>query len=733
MSPANAARASEVSSSREPTSVAPRYRVFLSYSHADTKWARWLMRRLETYRVSRRFHGRQAPIGEVGLRIAPVFRDRDELPTTSDLGETIRGALREAATLVVICSPRSARSRWVTEEIRSFKRMHGERNVFAFIVAGEPKVEGAADDCFPLALRREVGPDGTFSGAPAEVVAADARPEGDGPRLAFIRLVAGLLGVGFDELRQRELHRRNRRLTFIAIGSAAGMALTLGLAVLAWRARNEAVLARNDAQRRQDQAEDVLAFMLNDFREELKKVGRTDLLTKVGDKAMTYFDALDPRDLTDTALARHAKALTQIGEVQMEQKDVRYAEAARSFVTAYQRAAALAARHPKNGDMLFERAQAEFWIGLVYFRRGNLAAAAPWFTRYRDSGAALVALNPANHVWQRELISGHHNLAVLELERGNLEAARAGFLAEFEPTRRLLAAQPADMQLRFKLTDLESYLGSIAMRTGDYAEARARFAAQHAGLEALVQMEPQTAHWTFKLADCLAWEAEAAMTVGALAEARTCVAQAVALCESLHRRDPANRRWEGMLGLLQVREAALADSVDPAKARAGLQAAQARLEKLAAAEAKDRTNALRLMTALRLEAHLRLAGDGSGAAEAAARALAIGEPLLSESRGNDRFLGMFAHCNITAGRIAAASGKTDEAASFFRRAAEVLASRAASSSDCLLLDPAARALAGLGRVAESQALIGRLHGMGYVPLEPWPPSISPAIKSHHQK
>jgi hypothetical protein len=80
----------------EPTRpAAPRYRVFISYSHADTTWATWLMRALEGYRVSSRFHGRTAPIGDIGPRLAPVFRDRDELPTTSDLNATIHRSLRQ--------------------------------------------------------------------------------------------------------------------------------------------------------------------------------------------------------------------------------------------------------------------------------------------------------------------------------------------------------------------------------------------------------------------------------------------------------------------------------------------------------------------------------------------------------------------------------------------------------------------------------------------------------------
>ena len=79
--------------------------------------------------------------------------------------------------------------------------------------------------------------------AAGELPGAGAISRADGKEDAFIRLVAGLLGVGFDELRQRELQRRHRRMTLIAAGSALGMAITLGLAAAAW-------LARNDARRR---------------------------------------------------------------------------------------------------------------------------------------------------------------------------------------------------------------------------------------------------------------------------------------------------------------------------------------------------------------------------------------------------------------------------------------------------------------------------------------------------
>ncbi len=120
--------------------------------------------------------------------------------------------------------------------------------VFGFIVEGEPKVEGAKEDCFSPALRAEVDPSGELSTRSAEIVAADARPQGDGRELALMRLIAGLLGVGFDELRQRELMRlRIRR----AVGALAATVL-IGLVAMAWHSRNAEIAARIDAQRRQE-------------------------------------------------------------------------------------------------------------------------------------------------------------------------------------------------------------------------------------------------------------------------------------------------------------------------------------------------------------------------------------------------------------------------------------------------------------------------------------------------
>ena len=76
--------------------------------------------------------------GEVPKRIAPIFSDRDELPSATDLGSLIKAALADSACQIVICSPQAAKSKWVNEEIFAFKRLGREDRIFCLIVGGEP-------------------------------------------------------------------------------------------------------------------------------------------------------------------------------------------------------------------------------------------------------------------------------------------------------------------------------------------------------------------------------------------------------------------------------------------------------------------------------------------------------------------------------------------------------------------------------------------------------------------
>ena len=186
------------------------YRAFMSYSHRDEASCVKLHKRLDAYQTPREYWGQQGPNGPIPKRLYPIFRDRDELAASANLPQRIIDALSRSDSLVVLCSPGAVNSRWVHEEIHSFVRLRGAAHIYPVIVDGEPPA------CFPAALCELV----------AEPLAADLRNDKDGFDDGSLKVAAGILGLPFAALKDREAARARRR-------ARINMALAATFAVLA--------------------------------------------------------------------------------------------------------------------------------------------------------------------------------------------------------------------------------------------------------------------------------------------------------------------------------------------------------------------------------------------------------------------------------------------------------------------------------------------------------------------
>jgi tetratricopeptide (TPR) repeat protein len=238
-----------------------RYSAFISYNHKDRRWANWLHRQLETYRIPDNLHGRDSPVGTIGPRLPPVFQDREELASSSDLAASVREALSQSASLIVICSSNAAASRWVNEEIRAFHALGRSTRIQCLIVDGEPH---AADnpgldpgsECFPPAL---------FEHGPFEPLAVDLRPDMDGKQAAKLKLIAGILAVDYDALRQRDAVRKQKRMALLTAASITGFLIMSGLTTFALVQRSTALAQRDLARQKTLTAERTVDFVKSMF------------------------------------------------------------------------------------------------------------------------------------------------------------------------------------------------------------------------------------------------------------------------------------------------------------------------------------------------------------------------------------------------------------------------------------------------------------------------------------
>ncbi|HWA01403.1 MAG TPA: TIR domain-containing protein [Caulobacterales bacterium] len=200
-----------------------RYAAFVSYRHhpVDRHFAQTLMRELEQFRTP-------ASLRKIGYppALGTLFRDDDEAGVDGALSEQLRQALHDSEWLIVICSPRTADSRWVAREVEYYASLGRTDRIIPVVIDGDPE----------MVIPKTALTGRTPTGAPAgwqddAPLAADLRPSPSEPskvthKRAIHRIAAALLQCRYDDLVQRAKEQRRRQVRMsIAIGAGSLLAL----------------------------------------------------------------------------------------------------------------------------------------------------------------------------------------------------------------------------------------------------------------------------------------------------------------------------------------------------------------------------------------------------------------------------------------------------------------------------------------------------------------------------
>lgn len=177
------------------------YFAFISYKREDEKWASWLQRKLEYYRLPSCVRKENPALPE---KIRPVFKDTTDLEP-GVLAKKIQNALISSKFLIVICSPHSANSVWVSKEIQLFINSGRADNIIPFIVGGKPNAVNPNEECFPEGLRQLTG-EQELLGANINEMGRDA---------AAVKVVAQMFNLRFDTLWQRYERQKRKEMKLL--------------------------------------------------------------------------------------------------------------------------------------------------------------------------------------------------------------------------------------------------------------------------------------------------------------------------------------------------------------------------------------------------------------------------------------------------------------------------------------------------------------------------------------
>ncbi len=214
-----------------------RYKAFISYSRKDEKFVKKLHIKLEDYKIPKELYDKYSTLPE---KLSPIFRDIEQLKSGDILSSEILNKLHNSENLIVICSPNSAKSKWVNKEIIDFKIKNGESRIFPIIINGIPN-SNDENECFPKALRYEIDEQGNLTDTKSDILASNIIKNADGKEFAEIKLISGLLRVENDELWNFEEKRnKKKRMIWGTVWSVIFLMMA-GLTISSWIQRDRAV------------------------------------------------------------------------------------------------------------------------------------------------------------------------------------------------------------------------------------------------------------------------------------------------------------------------------------------------------------------------------------------------------------------------------------------------------------------------------------------------------------
>ena len=499
-----------------------KYLAFISYCHADNKeqgrqWATWLHQTIETYEVPLDMVGKINSQGvEIPARIYPIFRDEEELPADANLGGAIIKALDKTQLLILLCSPRSAKSTYVADEIDYFKKSQHSDKIIAVMIDGEPNAswdkgkqkDGFNDDdeCFPLPLLFEYDDNGNRTNKHTEPLAADFRINNDGKpeqgwtsvevyrqhlksktdftakeiqekldhyhkqqQLMLLKIIAGILGVPLGDLTQRDkayqLDKAKQKTIILKRWLSAVFLFALiaiGASIFAFDKQREALTQKQITEKTLDGVRKNISFMNVDLQEILKEhvpLNKRYKVTKHIDELLEQLHTGESESEEDQyavflALINKIEVLNQNTENNVA-KSLPIAEKAKAIISNLQKS------HPNNIFYLTGLNSVYKLLIETQYLSGNLDKSYETSKTALKVALTVIAKNPSNDDFKLQLVHAYNNLGFMNNETERFNEALIAYKKSEQISSDLIKRNPENINYQIFLSEVNTSIGYI--------------------------------------------------------------------------------------------------------------------------------------------------------------------------------------------------------------------------------------------------------------------------------
>lgn len=321
----------------------------------------------------------------------------------------------------------------------------------------------------------------------------------------------------------------------------AALILIVALALLASVLGVSAMLASRAAESRRTEAEALMDFMLGDFSDKLRPLGKLDLLASISGKALQFLKGSDGDELSPAALTLRAKGLQIIAEVSRSRGQSQQAldalVKARAILTRQRKVA------PGDLQVLKNLGANAYWVAQIHKDQSDWNGAERALRDYLDYADQLFRAEPDNPEWWVEQSYAHNNLGALAQTRGQPQLAAPQFMASIALKRRALARTPASADVAAELADSYSWLAAARATLGQLAEAERLYAQEMELVTGLCERFPNEPAWTYRQVRALQHRAAIRLALGQDGAALRDYEQARQRFAPLVEHDPENRTW----------------------------------------------------------------------------------------------------------------------------------------------------------------------------------------------
>lgn len=316
----------------------------------------------------------------------------------------------------------------------------------------------------------------------------------------------------------------------------------------------QVALRRDQAQlvRAQEQAEALANFILFNLWNQLRPLGRLDLLNPAAFKALDYFEQQgDIALLGVEQLQRRATAVISLGDVLVTQGHVK--KAMKGYQKGVEIFRHLALNHPDDSEWQRLLSVGHEKLGNIFRSQRNLPSALAEFRALLETSERLVQLDPANTEKQRDLWVSHNKVGEVLRDMGDLDGALTQHRASLAISEQLTRQNLLNVGWQRDLSISHTLIGDVLNAQGDWVNALSANRAALVIRERLAKQDPNNSQ-------CQRDRCVSHIKIGDVLQAQDKQAEALAeyradldIRAQLVQQDPGNVFWQQGLAVSHER------------------------------------------------------------------------------------------------------------------------------------------------------------------------------------